>query len=103
MVGARCDVERSSAGVAAEGGVGAGRYEVGATEDVKTDAWAPCFLGGGGGDRWMWHRYMKKINEKSLSLGFGSFPQFSTVEQHLGYPQHYPVYPTHRHGLPGKI
>ena len=57
LVGTRCDVERSSAGVAAEGGVGAGRYEVGATE--------ACFLGSGGGGRWVLCHYMKKNNEKN--------------------------------------
>lgn len=50
LVGTRCDVERSSDGVAEDGGVGAGRYEVGATEETKA-VWDPCFLGGRGGDR----------------------------------------------------
>ena len=76
LVGVRCEVERSSAGVAAEGGVGAGRYEVGATEAVKVDGWDACFLGGGGGDRWMWRRYMKKVNERGRLLDFGSSLQF---------------------------
>jgi hypothetical protein len=76
LVGTRCDVERSSDGVAAEGGVGAGRYEVGPTEVVKTDVWDPCFLGGGGGDRWDWHQYTRKINGKSHLLDFGSSLQF---------------------------
>ena len=64
LLGTRCDVERSSDGVAEDGGVGAGRYEVGATEVAKA-VWDPCFLGGGGGDRWDWYQYMRKINEKT--------------------------------------
>lgn len=42
--GSRCDVERSRAGVAAEGGAGAGRYAEGA---ITGD-----FFGGGGGARY---------------------------------------------------
>jgi hypothetical protein len=42
--GSRCDVERSRAGVAAEGGAGAGRYAEGATTGD--------FFGGGGGARY---------------------------------------------------
>jgi hypothetical protein len=69
LVGTRCDVERSSDGVAADGGVGAGRYEVGATEVVKA-VWDLCFLGGGGGDRWDWYQYMRKKSMKKSLTGF---------------------------------
>lgn len=49
LEGVRWDVDRSSAGETAEGGVGAGRYAVGAGEE-KAD-WDWGFFGGGGGER----------------------------------------------------
>ena len=49
LVGMRWEVDLSKAGVAIDGGVGAGRYGVG--PEMTVDPGGDAFFGGGGGER----------------------------------------------------